>query len=187
MPNYNDDDRPKRSWRDIDKNKDRSRHRLEDRPAMNPKKQARANSASQVYRSKLDAFFDGDGKAPAHIKEKLETIKDSSADGKQRLKALKAIKDATTSAAADKAVGAYLKQWEIPPDYDVLAQVLTCGEESYVETAMGVIGKMLADKRIPRQAALLEQRLRRVKTLAEDPDLQDSADQLLRELRLFKK
>ena len=58
MPRDYDSDKPKRSWRDIDRNKDKSAHRKEDRPPMNPFKQARADSASKVYKSKLDSFFD---------------------------------------------------------------------------------------------------------------------------------
>ena len=69
MPRNYDDDRPKRSWREIDKNKDRSQHRKEDRAPMSSFKQARADSASKVYKSKLDNFFDGDGKAPEHVRE----------------------------------------------------------------------------------------------------------------------
>ena len=37
----------------------------------------------------------------------------------------------------------------------------------------------------PRRTQLLEQRLRRVKTLSDDPDLGEMATELLRALRLF--
>ncbi len=186
MPSYKDkDDRPKRSWRDIDKQKDGSQHRKPDRPISNPRAKARADSASKVYKSKLDAFFDGQGKAPAHVKEKLNTLKAVDSGGEKRVKALKAIKEASTSTAADKAVKAYLVNWELPPDYEVIGQVLTCSDEEYVELALTMMTKMLDDKQIPKRAALLEQRLRRVKTLADDPDLQDKADAVMRQLRLF--
>jgi membrane protein involved in colicin uptake len=186
MPRYNDDDdRPRRTWREIDKQKDRSKHRQEDRPIADKKKQVRAKSASQVYRSKLDAFFEGEGKAPEHVKEKIEAVKKSDQKGDSRAAALKAIKEANSSAAADKAVAAYLTEWEIPPDYDILCQVLTCSEEKYVGMAMDQLSKMLAERHIPRRAALLEQRLRRVKTLSEDRDLQDKAEVLIRQIRLY--
>lgn len=185
MPRDYDDDRPKRSWREVDRNKDRSKHRQPDRPQMSQKKKVRADSASKVYKSKLDAFFEGDGKAPTHAKEKLEAIKETSAGGKERTDALKAIKDATTSSAADKAVAAYLDKWELPPDYDVLSQVLTCSDEEYVMTAMEMLATMLNDKRVPRRTQVLEQRLRRVKTLSDDPELADRAGEIMQLLSLF--
>lgn len=186
MPGYNDDeDKPKRSWRDIDKQKDRSKHRREDRPIMDQKKQVRAKSASQVYKSKLDAFFEGQGKAPEHVKEKLEAVKKNEPQADTRASALKAIKEANSSVAADKAVAAYLAAWEIPPDFEILCQVLTCSEERYVSIALDELGKMLADRHIPRRAALLEQRLRRVKILCDDPEIQNKAEALMRQVRLY--
>jgi hypothetical protein len=179
------DDKPKRSWREIDKKKDSSKHRQQDRKPMSPHKTARAASASKVYKSKLDAFFSGDGKVPEHVKEKVDALQTTSGEGKARANALKAIKDANTSSAADKAVAAYLKKWELPPDFDVLSQVLTCSDEDYILDAMEIMDKIIKENRVPRRIQLLEQRLRRVKTLADDPDLQEKADQLIKKLRLF--
>ena len=185
MPRDYNDDRPKKSWRELDRNKDRSAHRTADKPAMNPKRQARSEAASKAYKSKLDAFFEGDGKAPAALKDKLTTLQDTSEEGKARLAALKHIKDATTSSALDKAFGAFLKKWELPEDYDVLSQALNCGDEAYVENALDLLERMFAGKRVPKHVQLLEQRLRRVRTLAEEPALQDKAAALLKTLRLF--
>lgn len=185
MPRHYDDDRPKRSWREIDKNKDRSQHRKEDQGPKNPLKQARSDSASKVYKAKLDSFFDGDGKAPDHVREKLAGITETSEDGKTRAKALKNIKDAATSSALDKAFGAFLKKWEMPPDYDILSQALNCGDEEHIRVALDMLEQMFKEKRVPRHVQLLEQRLRKVKTLADDSDLQDKAAVLMKELRLF--
>lgn len=185
MPRDYNDDRPKRSWRDIDKQKDSSAHRKPDKTTMPAHKKARAESASKVYKSQLDAFFDGEGKAPKHVKEKLSSLQPESEDSKKRLKALQNIKDAKTSSAADRAVAAYLKDWELPPDFDILAQVLTCSDESYVIRAMELLREMFADNRSPKRTQVLEQRLRRVKTLCDDPDLEQQAEELIKTLRLF--
>jgi hypothetical protein len=178
-------DRPKRSWREIDKMRDGSQHRQPDRKSMPAHKQARADSASKVYKAKLDAFFDGEGGPIEHVKSQLEALDGPSEGGARRAAALKAIKDAGTSSAADAAVAAFLEEWKLPPDYDVLTQVLTCEDEEHVELALDMIGEMLGAKRVPRRTQVLEQRLRRVKTLCDDPDLGDKAAALLRELRLF--
>jgi hypothetical protein len=179
------ENKPKRSWREIDKKKDSSKHRQSDSKPMSSHKKARAASASKVYKSKLDAFFDGEGKAPAHVKEKVDVLHATSGEGKARAGALKAIKEANTSSAADKAVAMYLKEWEFPPDFDVLSQILICSDEDYVLNAMELIDKIIKENRVPRRVQLLEQRLRRVKTLADDSDLQDKADKLIKKIRLF--
>ncbi len=185
MPRDYDSDKPKRSWRDIDRQKDSSAHRAPDKTRMNPFKQARADSASKVYKSKLDAFFEGDGTAPEHVREKLSRISETSEEGKARAKALKAIKDAVTSSALDKAFGAYLKKWDMPPDYDILSQALNCGDDEYVGQALDMIEEMFASNRTPKRVQLLEQRLRKVKSLSEEPDQQEKAEGLLKTLRLF--
>jgi hypothetical protein len=179
------DDRRERDWREIDRRKDKSKHRQPDRPQIPQHKQARAESASKVYKSKLDAFFDGDGKAPDHIKDKLSTLDDASPEGKKRIAALKKIKEAGTSSAVDKAVDAYMASWELPPDHDVLAQVLMCSDEEHVDQALETIAELLSKNRPPRRKAILEQRLRRVINLGEDPDLADKAQDILKQLRLF--
>jgi len=182
-----DDDggRRERDWREIDRRKDRSKHRQPDRPAVPEHKQARAASASKVYKSQLDAFFDGGGKAPAHVKDKLAALDDASPEGKQRVAALKAIKDAGTSSAVDKAVDAFVGQWELPPDHEILAQVLLCSDERHVRRALEIITDLLSKNRPPRRKAILEQRLRRVINLGDDPDAAEQAQAILKQLRLF--
>ena len=152
---------------------------------MNPFKQARADGASKVYKSRLDGFFDGEGKAPAHVKEKLEALKDTSPQGKKRMAALAKIKEATLSSSKNDAVAAYLKEWALPSDYDVLIEVLSCSDEEYVEMALEKIGELLSANRPPKRTTLLEQRLKRISTLAEEPSVADMAKALIKQLRLF--
>ncbi|MCU0662020.1 MAG: hypothetical protein MUC50_06805 [Myxococcota bacterium] len=180
-----DDDKPKRTWREIDAKKDRSAHRKEDKPVGSPFAQARADSASKVYRSKLDAFFEGDGKAPEVVRGKLEALTDTSPEGKKRTAALKLIKDAATSSQADGAVRAFLSEFELPLDYDILSQVLLCSDDDYVGAALHLLEAMMNEKRVPSRVALLEQRLKRVKSLSEVSEQQKAADRLIKQLRLF--
>lgn len=180
-----DDDKPKRSWKDIDRQKDRSKHRKEDLPSANSRRKARSESASKVYRAKLDAFFEGSGKAPDHVKNKLSSLADSSEEAKERKAAVKAIKEATTSSASDKAVAFFLERWDLPPDFDVLVCILNCSEEEYVYKALDLLEEILESRRAPRRTNLMEQRLRKIRTLSEDPDLQQKADGLIRMLRLY--
>jgi hypothetical protein len=184
MAQGDNDDKPKRSWRDVDRNKDRSAHRKEDRPPIrDAKRQARADSASKVYRSKLDAFFDGEGRAPAEVKGKLAALDETSAEGKERQAALDEIKAATTSMATAKAVRRYLERWRLPPDHDVLVQVLGSAEEQHQTLALEQLAELLDRGRLPRRTAVLEQRLKRVIDLGEEPDVTALAEAVLRQLR----
>ena len=181
------DDRRERDWRAIDRNKDRSRHRQEDRPAgRDPRRAARAASASQVYRSKLDSFFDGDGAAPPHVKEKLAAL-DASPQGKKRKAALEAIQNAATSTAVARATSAFLAGYELPPDHDVLVQVLTSGDEEHQRAALDAVGELLENGRPPRRTAVLEQRLKRIIDLGEEPDVIERAEAVLGRLRAFSR
>ncbi len=184
MPRGDDDEKPKRSWRDVDRNKDRSKHRQEDRPPIrDARRQARADSASKVYRSKLDAFFDGDGKAPAQVKGKLAALDETSAEGRERQAALDEIKAAGTSMATAKAARRYLERWKLPPDHDVLVQVVGSAEEEHQQLALEQIAELLARGRVPRRTAVLEQRLRRIIDLGEEPDITALAEAVLKQLR----
>jgi hypothetical protein len=175
----------KKSWRELDNQKDRSAHRREERPAMSPKKQVRADNASKLYKSQLDRFFEGDGAAPKQVKDKLGALEDVSEEGLARKAALQKIKDAATSSAKREAVAQYLARWELPPDHEVLAEVLACDDDGFIARALTVIGELLAQNRPPRRITTLEQRLKRIVSLSEEPAVQNEAKELVKKLRLF--
>ncbi|HUT76815.1 MAG TPA: hypothetical protein VM285_03970 [Polyangia bacterium] len=184
MPQGDNDDKSKRSWRDVDRNKDRSKHRQEDRPPIrDANRQARADSASKVYRSKLDTFFHGEGAAPAQVKGKLAALDESSAEGRERTMALGEIKAASTSIATAKATRRYLERWKLPPDHEVLVQVIGSGEEEHQRLALEQIADLLGRGRVPRRTAVLEQRLRRIVDLGEEPAITALAEAVLQKLR----
>ena len=74
---------------------------------------------------------------------------------------------------------------ELPPDDEILSQALLCKDDVLVGQALALLQATIADQRVPRQPALLEQRLRRVAQLSEEPENQERARALLREVRLF--
>ena len=180
-----DYDKPKRSWREVDQRKDQSAHRREDRPGMNPMKQARANNASKLYKSQLDSFFDGDGKVPKGLKDKFAALENSE-EGAARKEAAQKIINAKSSAAKTKEVKAYLEKWALPPDYGLLAEVLACNDEELQEQALDEIGSLFDDNRVPKRTSILEQRLKSLLSLADDEDIEEKAQKLLKRLRLFK-
>lgn len=181
----NDFEKPKRSWREIDQRKDQSAHRKNNQSGGNPFKQSRAQNASKLYKSQLDSFFDGDGKAPAGLKEKFAAL-DDSPEGKERKAAAKKILDAKSSLAKTRATKEYLKKWELPPDYTVLCEVLACSDDELQEQALDEIEKMFDANRAPKRASILEQRLKSIISLGDDEDVLEKTELLLKRLRLFK-
>ncbi|MBN2803639.1 MAG: hypothetical protein JXR91_11130 [Deltaproteobacteria bacterium] len=177
-------DKPERSWRDIDKRKDQSPHRPGERKGGNPFAKARADSASGVYKSQLDSFFNGESKAPKHLQEKFDALTDSK-EGKEKKEAAAKIIDAKSSSAKNKAVRDYLKIWELPPDYTVLTEVLVCSDDELVEMALNEIDKMFDLNRIPKRKTILEQRLKSLVTLSDDEDIIETAEKLIKKIRIF--
>ena len=179
-----DYERPKKSWRELDKRKDASSHRRDDSFSKNSFSKARANSASGVYKAQLDSFFNGEGKAPLHLQDKFASLQDSK-EGKERKAAAAKIIGAKTSTVRDAAVHEYLKKWELPPDYNVLSEVLLCSDEELVELALDEIKKMFDLSRIPKRRALLEQRFKSLVSLSDDDDIVNKAKSILETLRKF--
>lgn len=160
------DDRPKKSWREIDASKDRSSHRKDDRPRLGTKAAQRSSAAQQQYRSALEKLFDGGGAGATAGWSKVlpEMPKDPATEGRQEL--LRAIRTATGRSAVEKAVAALLARFPLPDDPDVLTQVLVHGDDDLVRQALGKLDALLP-LRTPAGKAVLETRLR---TLEDDPD-----------------
>jgi hypothetical protein len=180
-----DFDRPRKSWREIDNNKDRSAHRKDDRPKMSPFKQQKSDAASKAYKSRLDSFFNGEGEIPSHLKDKFKAL-NSSEGGKKRKEAFLKIKNARRSKEKTAAVAEYLKNWELSPDYDLLMEVLACSSDKYIKMTLNLIEQMFDENRVPKHKALLEQKFRTIISLEEDPGAVKQAGELIKKLRLFK-
>jgi len=172
-----DDDRPKPSWRDIDRRKDKSKHVVNE----TEKRQGRGTQrAASGYKSMLDNFFEG-GKAPAHVRHQLEKL--SPAGQESEIPSLaRAVRQAVGSREVASAVDALLNaSGDLPDDWDVLIQVLLHPDEERVRDAMARIDRLL-NRRMPKRKDLLQERLRRLETLAEEEETKEAARALSRRL-----
>lgn len=177
MPGRDDDDRPKLSWRDIDKRRDQSRHVSSDQLRRNS---TRAKRAASGYRQAIDSFFEG-GKAPAHIRKQLEQI--DGPDKSERPKLIQDIKKAVSTDAIQASVDAYLARYhELPTDFDVLVQTLLHPDEEIVCQALHLLAD-LAGRTVIKKKQLLVERLRRIETLAEEASTKAAAEVLRRQLK----
>src|SRR5687768_707422 len=104
MPRDDGGDRPKKSWSEIDKMRDKSSHRRDERPGGSQKR-LESSQAYRSYKSQLDKIFDGGG-LPDALKSKLEET-GVGAEAKVRKEKAAAIKEATAPKAIREAVAAY--------------------------------------------------------------------------------
>ncbi len=181
MPDSRDGERRQKSWRDIDRKKDRSSHRRDEAPAgKKGRGQKREQSgAYQTYKKDLDRVFSGGG-IPDYLKEQLP--EQSEAD-QARLKLLGAIERAANDHDLNEAVAAYLKKYDdFPEDQDLLLKVLDYPEESVKLQAARMLDAIWKVNPIShkRQFAL---KLDSIAMLADDDDLQELAEELVGRLR----
>lgn len=174
------DDRPKKSWREIDAGKDRSSHRRDDKPRQGTKAAQRSASAQQQYRSALEKLFDGGSAATTAGWAKVlpEMPKDPASEGRQEM--LRDIRKATGRAAVEKAVAALLERFPLPDDPDILVQVLVHSDDDLVRQALARLDALLP-LRTPAGKAVLDGRLRTLEDDQDrDPDVRSLAGQIRR-------
>jgi len=166
-----DEERPRRSWREIDRNKDRSSHRREDRrdaPA------GRGPRREKSYRATLDRLFDS-GKIGALVEQKTGVTGDSD----NRIKALARVNNATDRDDLTAAVDAYLQKFDaLPDDLELLGRLLEHRDPSRQIEAMERIDKLLDLEQPKRTRAMLGQ-LRMIRDIGDDDEMVDLARRLI--------
>lgn len=172
-----DDERPRKSWRDIDKQRDRSAHRRDERPAGGrPRDQQRRQ---RTYRDKLDQLFES-GRIGELVSQQAPG-EEGGAQGEQRIKLLRQLNAAEGRDAISAAVDAYVAHFDLPRDVDVLAKVLEHRNPDLQLKALTALLEMV-DQQKPRRARAVVGQLKLIRDTAEDPDLIPLAEQLLEKL-----
>ncbi|MEE8408729.1 MAG: hypothetical protein V3T05_03910 [Myxococcota bacterium] len=175
------EEREKKSWREKDRQKDRSAHRREEPPDRAGRGGARRESqAYQSYKSQLNKLFDGGGASGA-LKEKMDAA-GIGKEKKARKAASKAIVDAAKPAERVKALQAYRDEHGFPRQEDVLATLLDLDDEAeIVLEALETIETLLEEGGLKR-AGSFKARVKTVKMTVDDDDVVDAADRLLKKL-----
>ncbi len=176
-----DDRKRKRSWREIDRNKDRSDHRPESGAGhkRGPREKA---SASRSHRSALDQLFNS-GKVGDLVKKRdLETgITADDPDAPSRRKLTEKISQAPDKDSKVAAIDAYLEKYALPADFDVLSLLLDHPDPDVVGNTLDKIEALLEiDK--PRRARTLIAQLKTLQDLSEWGKLRRRATALLDKL-----
>ncbi len=165
-----------RSWREIDKKRDGSKHRSDERPARPGKKQAVTGLAR--YKGDLGRLFEH-GAASAKLRAvAAQRGMKLGADQPERQAALRAILDAAGSEAIGKAVDAFAARFgELPDDPQVLMQALDHPDEHAAGAALRRLRDYVAGRQPPRRTLLL-QRVKAIETRAESDEIRDLASRV---------
>ncbi len=153
MTPADNDDREKRSWREIDAMRDKSHQRAGAGPSRGTRPIERTQ-AYRAYKTELGKLFDGGG-LPEALKSKLESAGVGLVDNAKRKKELtKALLDAHGSAAVRACLAQYREAYGEPDREDVLAKLLETDDEAMVLTALTAAAKLQSAGSLKRSASL---------------------------------
>lgn len=173
----------KKSWREIDRQKDRSAHRREE-PAAGGRPRRSPVSQSRSHRAALDRLFDsGDIGEIVRKKEASQAAADAteSAQGPSRRQLQQAIEKATDRDERISAMDAYLRAYSLVGDFALLGLMLEHPDPDVVHQAMDLLEELLKREK-PRRAGVLRAALRQIEDLGEVAALRRRATELLERL-----
>ncbi|MEB2346291.1 MAG: hypothetical protein OZ948_16315 [Deltaproteobacteria bacterium] len=155
-------ERPKRSWAEIDRLRDRPRARRDERAPRGPAAKARAQAAAKQYLAELDRTLFTKGAAGGAAGARLAA----------------AVRAAQGSAGLADACRAYLAAIGPPAEPALLSAFLDTGERELQRSALAALAEGIAARGLTLTAGLRAQ----IRTLAEGPDdeLADAAEAVLR-------
>ncbi len=175
MPKSEDGEKPRRSWREIDRSRDRSgRSRTS---ADRERERFEKTTAYSRYKANLDRVFSG-GELSDALRERL----DPTGKGKARDAALKRIREADDPRAFAEAIEALLAEHEFPDDPYLLDRSLDHPKPAVVLRAIGRLGALADEGKLGKPPASLRQRLASLELTADDPEVQEKATALAKKL-----
>ena len=177
-----DDDRPRKSWREIDKARDGSAHRKDQRPDASMLTRKSSGRSLKSYRAALDRLFDS-GKIADLVEKKDPSEgkgkgKDRDDKVESRLKLLLKIRDAGDRDEVTSTTDAYLKQFDLMDDMDVLPRLLEHRDPDIQLQAMTRIDELLETNRPKRTRAMVGQ-LKMIRDFADEQEMTELADKLI--------
>jgi hypothetical protein len=176
-----DDDRPKRSWREIDKMRDKSFSRTRSKEERDQERMQRSPVYEQ-YKAKVSKIFSG-GDLPDLLREKL----DPSGALKARDDLLKRIRKlaAEDRKGWSEAVQEFAEKFDMPEDAYLLVEWLDHPRDRVVEKSLARLEELANAGALtgPKCPKSIDQRLRSLEMLSSDPDVQEKAKALRVRLR----
>ncbi len=166
----------KKSWRDVDRGRDTSRHRDNREARPSP---AQLESATAAYKRKLDAFFD-EGIVPEHMKDKIGK---KSEPPSERQQLIRAIRQADSGRPLNKAVDAFLEKFELFEDMALLLRVLEHPKDPVLLLAIERVEAFVESGQAVPKKDLYRRKLEGLEYSSFDPRVQRRAVALAAKLR----
>jgi hypothetical protein len=178
MPRRDDDgydDRPKKSWREIDQARDGKRSRSSTPPAEREKLEKSASYSR--YKSAADQFFSGN-LVPDALREKL----DPTGENKAKQDALKRLKGAEEFKEFVQLSKEYVDTFGLPEDSYILDRLLAHPNDGIVLKTLERLGEQLTAGELKPPKSLGE-RLKSLELGSDNPEVQDAAKALATRLK----
>lgn len=161
----------KKSWRDIDKGRDKKEYRSEGRSRGAPK----LETATAQYKQKLNAFFDR-GVVPDHLKDKLPEGDKKGPSERQLL--LRKIRQAKTNQELVKAVDKLLDKYGLPEDPEIWLRTLEHPSDRVLAGTLELLEAFLDSGQVLKRKGLFIERLKGLEFVSFDPRVQSKAIRL---------
>ena len=164
-----DDRKQRRSWREIDRNRDVKSNR--GAPAVGSEKTLKGQAAKR-YRSQLDKIFAG-GALPDSLRQQAPNM--ASMEKSERHLRAEAVLKASEPKEVQAAVAEMLAHDPMPSDPELLVKVLADSSGKHAISAIESLLEVLESGR-PNNARLLKTRLQTLKLTTGDDDIDRLAD-----------
>lgn len=176
-----DDDRPRKSWREIDRARGKSAHTSSDKPDF-ARERLERSQAYREYKSNLDKFFEGGATAAP---DGLKALLDPTGEKSARAKAIEAIQKASAEDRKkwSELVKAFVEEHELPPDPYLLTEFLGHPRERVADKALARIEGLVEEGQLKKVPPSLDQQLRSLELTADDEELRERAKVLREKLR----
>ena len=175
----NDDDKPKKSWREIDSAKDKSSHRKEEGGSGNRPGRVERSQAYRAYKTQLNKLFDGGG-LPDALKNKLEEAGVGSSK-KRKKDCVSAILASKNLKAVQEALETNRQEFGFPDDEEVLAKLLEQDNIKIVLETLAMIETLQAEGHLKRGSSL-KARIKTAQMMLDSPKVNEAALALLAKL-----
>ena len=174
-----DDDRPKKSWSEIDAARNKSAHHGS---GAGSKPDRMANSqAYRSYKTQLNKLFDGGAELPDALKEKLQDSGMVEA-AKAKKSATEKVLEAMSPRNLRKAFKAYRAEYGFPEDSAMLNKLLESDDEDLLVETMETVDRLVAEGELKAGSAL-KARIKSAMILVDAPEVQTLGNALLKKLR----
>ncbi len=162
MNSYDEDEKERPSWRDIDRKKDRSKHVSEDRPAFRPKS-AKAQWAQKQYLKEVENLFKGKKATQEHAI------------------AHEAIHKHAGTSKFNAAVKKYLEEYDLPDDWSTLFLLLDYKDLAVVKRVIETLTEKAQEESLNLKEGL-KSKLRIIAMTTPDSELKELAEETLEKL-----